>query len=524
MPSSLSYPGVYIEEVPGGSRSIAGVATSVTAFIGRAPRGPTHEPVLVGSYGEFERVFGGLWRASPLGYAVRAYFQNGGGQAAIVRIYRKKDGEAERAAVRVQGLTLAAASEGAWGTALRARVDHEVAAEVAARLGVAADALFNLTITDGAAVEVHRNLTLAESPRQIGRVLEAESTLVRFVAADAMNVARPPAGADDVSVAEKSGDPAALATARAAAAASDGAPLSAADFSPPGAAAGKRGLYALDKLDLFNLLSIPPHTFDGDVEPALWAEAAAYCEGRRAILLVDPPRAWTSAGAAQAGLAALGVRSKNAALYFPRLRQADPLASGQLIELAPAGAVAGVIARVDAERGLWKAPAGTDATLVGVAQLAVGLTDRDVGLVNPLGVNCLRDLPAAGRVVWGARTCQGDDRLASEWKYLPVRRLALHLEESLYRGTQWVVFEPNDEPLWSQIRLSVGAFLDGLFRQGAFQGRTPREAYFVKCGRDTTTPADVDRGVVNIHVGFAPLRPAEFVVLRIQQISDAGTT
>src|SRR5439155_26480859 len=147
------------------------------------------------------------------------------------------------------------------------------------------------------------------------------------------------------------------------------------------------------------------------------------------------------------------------------------------------------------------------------------LTDPENGLLNPLGLNCLRLFPVVGPAVWGARTLQGADILASEWKYVPIRRLALFLEESLYRGTQWVVFEPNDEPLWAQIRLNVGAFLQNLFRQGAFQGRSAREAYFVKCDGETTTQSDRDLGIVNILVGFAPLKPAEFVIVRIQQIA-----
>jgi hypothetical protein len=190
-----------------------------------------------------------------------------------------------------------------------------------------------------------------------------------------------------------------------------------------------------------------------------------------------------------------------------------------LATFAPAGAVAGVIARTDAQRGVWKAPAGIEATLIGVNELAVSLTDMEQGLLNPQGINCLRALPGAGRVVWGARTMRGSDRLADQWKYLPVRRTALFIEESLYRGTQWVVFEPNDEPLWSQIRLNVGSFMHNLFRQGAFQGTTPREAYLVKCDAETTTQNDINLGVVNILVGFAPLKPAEFVIIRIQQLA-----
>ena len=158
-------------------------------------------------------------------------------------------------------------------------------------------------------------------------------------------------------------------------------------------------------------------------------------------------------------------------------------------------------------------------TINGIQDLQVNLNDPENGMLNPLGINCLRVFPVNGRVVWGARTLRGADQLADEYKYIPVRRLALFIEESLYRGTQWVVFEPNDEPLWAQIRLNVGAFMHNLFRQGAFQGKTPRDAYFVKCDKETTTQNDINLGIVNIVVGFAPLKPAEFVIIKIQQMA-----
>jgi phage tail sheath protein FI len=302
--------------------------------------------------------------------------------------------------------------------------------------------------------------------------------------------------------------------------------LTVTQFEPPQGQLGKQGLFALEQADLFNLLCIPPYSPSGDVDTNLVADAAAYCETRRAMLLVDPPSTWETKDAAKKGIAdpGIGTNSKNAALFFPRVLEFDPLNDNRLEEFAPCGAVAGVFARTDTQRGVWKAPAGLDATLVGVPQLSVNLTDDENGELNPLGVNCLRSLPAAGRVVWGSRTLQGDDRLASEWKYVPVRRLALFLEESLYRGTQWVVFEPNDEPLWAQIRLNIGAFMQNLFRQGAFQGQTPREAYFVKCDKETTTQNDIDLGKVNIIVGFAPLKPAEFVILQIQQMAGQIAT
>jgi phage tail sheath protein FI len=251
--------------------------------------------------------------------------------------------------------------------------------------------------------------------------------------------------------------------------------------------------------------------------------AAKYCEDRRAMLLVDAPGEWDSVADALTGVAGVGTRSKNAALFFPRLRRPNPLRDNQVEDFAPSGAVAGVFARTDASRGVWKAPAGLEATLVGVPQLSVPLTDAENGQLNPLGVNCLRAMPAVGPVVWGARTLQGDDRLASEWKYVPVRRLSLYIEESLYRGTQWAVFEPNDEPLWAQIRLNIGAFMQSLFRQGAFKGKTPQEAYFVRCDSETTTQNDINQGIVNIVVGFAPLKPAEFVRRRIW-LSSASTS
>jgi phage tail sheath protein FI len=300
---------------------------------------------------------------------------------------------------------------------------------------------------------------------------------------------------------------------------SNGKRLTGASFTGPGKENAKQGLYALRKVDLFNILCVPPYTEAGDVEASLVAEAAVYCERRRAMLLVDPPSSWIDKDAAKAGLIDVGTNSKNAALFFPRLVMPDPLRENRLANFVPSGAVAGIFARTDTQRGVWKAPAGLEATLVGVSALSVPLTDAENGELNPLGINCLRTLQPVGRVVWGSRTLQGDDRLGSEWKYIPIRRTALFIEESLYRGTQWVVFEPNDEPLWAQIRLNVGAFMHNLFRQGAFQGKTPRDAYFVKCDSETTTQNDINLGIVNIVVGFAPLKPAEFVIIKLQQIA-----
>jgi len=500
MPAQLTYPGVYVEEVPSGVRTISGVATSITAFVGRALRGAVNEPVPVFSFADYERGFGGLWDASPMSFAVQQYFQNGGGQALIVRVHNAA--AAATASLGLEGggpdnLALVAANPGAWGGALTATVSHGSPALAAP--------LFNLTIEDAAtgAKEVFFNLsTSSASPRFVEQVLAQGSVLART--SGPVLATRPAPTATPVGFS--------------AATNADGSDVSAAQVTASSLAAAKQGIYALEKADLFNLLVIPPFSPGVDVAAGDLTDVYPYVHSRRAVLLIDPPEAAATVSAAQTHVGGL-LRHENAAFFFPRLLAPNPLRENKLQAFAPSGAVAGVLARTDATRGVWKSAAGIDATVNGALGLAAKLTDNENGLLNPLGVNCLRDLPVYGRVVWGARTLKGADQLASEWKYLAVRRMALFLEESLYRGTQWVVFEPNDEPLWAQIRLNIGAFMQNLFRQGAFQGKSPREAYFVRCDSTTTTQTDINLGIVNIAVGFAPLKPAEFVVLKLQQIA-----
>lgn len=286
--------------------------------------------------------------------------------------------------------------------------------------------------------------------------------------------------------------------------------------------AAKTGFYALEDVDLVNILCIPcaAELLNPDHMRLVYSEATTYIAGRRGFLLIDIPEGTASLDAMQTWLAQNdSLRNKNAAVYFPRTFAPDPVNGNRLRSIAASGTIAGLYARTDANRGVWKAPAGTEARLQNVQGLAYLLTDPQNGALNPLGANCLRTFPVYGNLCWGARTLDGADQLASEWKYIPIVRLALFIEESLFRGTKWVVFEPNDEPLWAQIRLNVGVFMNGLFRQGAFQGQTPQEAYFVKCNKETTTQADRNLGIVNIEVGFAPLKPAEFVVITIQQIA-----
>jgi hypothetical protein len=320
------------------------------------------------------------------------------------------------------------------------------------------------------------------------------------------------------------GQAAGAATARGA----NGLPPDALALLGSAAAEPPTGLFALDKVDLFNILCLPriarvsgvTNAFSEAQVDTVVSTATTYCEQRRAFFVVDTPSNKTTVSQIKDWLnTKASLRHKNLALYFPRIQAGDPLNEFRLRSFGASGTIAGLYSRTDSARGVWKAPAGTEAALRGVTQYDYRLNDPENGTLNPLGINCLRNFDVYGNVCWGARTLDGADQMASEWKYVPVRRFALFLEESLYRGTQWVVFEPNDEPLWAQIRLNIGAFMQSLFRQGAFQGTTPRDAYFVKCDKETTTQDDINRGIVNIVVGFAPLKPAEFVIIKVQQMA-----
>jgi phage tail sheath protein FI len=284
------------------------------------------------------------------------------------------------------------------------------------------------------------------------------------------------------------------------------------------------GGYAVLQGARFNLLCVP-----GESTAAVVAELQAFSAEQKAFLIVDSAETASAAGlvgtgpADGAGVSLVTEGAENSGFYFPWVMVAAPVLGDDPIAFPPCGMVAGMMARSDASHGVWKAAAGVEASLSGVLGLQVELTDAESEALNGRGVNCLRQFPAYGSVVWGARTIAGSDTAGSEWKYVPVRRLALFLESSLEQGLQWVVFEPNAEPLWAEIRLSVGTFLQGLFEQGALMGSTPDQAYFVKCDGENNSQANVDAGVVNITVGFAPLYPAEFVVIQIQQIGSAAS-
>jgi uncharacterized protein len=655
MPTTPTYPGVYIEEVPSGVRSITGVATSIAAFVDAFARGPINKAVRIFNFGDFEREFGGLQATSEASYGIRQFFLNGGSQAWVVRT---ASGAFEAASITLRDdadttdILLASAGRrmrgvgvpdpGAWGNNLRIEIDYNTSDLVSTEL-------FNLTVSEVAIQngrqvalrsESYRNVSMDPgAPSYVVDAVNDDSKLIQLtrlsndtdltrpaatglLGGSAAGAALDPGDAFDVVVnggtaqtatltitaqvtslpeigrtlqaairglapsdpvlagatvqlvgdrfrilagrggagfdgetiielADNTGDPISSAGLDAASATANvqqyvlgsaNSPGSQAAGTPgddgdlPDAAAlegvrdpDKSGMYALEDVDLFNILCIARAAELYETDPlqmsTVISAAEAYCEERRAFLIVDLPPSVNSVEEATDWLDEMSsLRHRNAAAYFPRPRIPDPLNDFRLRSVGPSGTVAGVYARTDATRGVWKAPAGIEGSTRNVPDLDYRLTDPENGVLNPLGLNALRTLDVHGNVVWGARTLEGADQQASEWKYIPVRRIALFIEESLYRGTQWAVFEPNDEPLWAQLRLNIGAFMQGLFRQGAFQGSTPRQAYLVKVDSETTTQADINLGIVNILVGFAPLKPAEFVIIKIQQLAGQTET
>ena len=521
--AELSYPGIYLQELPSATHTILGVSTSSTAFVDTFLRGPVNQAVRIASFADFMRQFGGLSAHSEASYAIQQFYLNGGSIAWVIRVAA---GTPEAATLDLQGgapakktLTVSAIDPGTWGDNL----------QVAVTTGATADR-FNLLVREiqrtGTTVkpvraESFQNLGMSPTdPKYAVTIVNQSSTMVQLTDAGA--------GVIPTAVAV---DPRGVPLASAWQGLANGKDGQAADGglvdanSLIGDAAAKSGMFALDRIapEIFNLLCIPATaTLAGAAAAQVIAAAGTYCADKRAFLLVDTPASVATDDAMRTWMSDNdGLRSANAALYFPRLIIPDPLADNRPRNVGPSGTLAGVYARIDAAHGIWKAPAGVDATLHG-ASLAVKLTDLENDRLNPIGVNVLRTFPTFGPLSWGARTLDGADRQASQWKYVPVRRTALFIEASLYEGLKWAVFEPNDEPLWSQIRLSATSFMNDLFRQGAFQGATPDQAYLVKCDHDTTTLADVDQGVVKVLIGFAPLKPAEFVIIQIQQL--AGQT
>ncbi|KFN46460.1 hypothetical protein N787_10545 [Arenimonas metalli CF5-1] len=496
-------------------RVIPAVATSTTAFVGRAWRGPVDVPVRITGLAEFERVFGGDWAPAPMARAVRLYFENGGAVALIVRVAtREGAGRAQQAVIAlVGGLSLVAASPGTWG--------RNLSAQLALPADAAGDpTAFDLVVSDeadatrdaagrGGSGVIERFIGLSLDPasaRFAPDVLARDSKLVR--------IATLPADGQGAVAGTASADPAS---------GDDGLPIGALEVTDAANEAAGTGMYALDVATGFNLLCLPPFTPDtADNGDASWRAAAVFCAARRAVLLMDGPADATAADLVARTQGWQDLPRDWVAMYHPWLRPADAGAVGAPACVPPSAAMAGLIARTDSQRGVWKAPAGAEATLRGVRGLCLAgrasgaPTEADLADLNHAGICPLRFLPGGRSIVpWGTRTLAGATGSGSLGAYLPVRRTAAMIETSLQQGTAWAAFEPNGEPLWAALRLAVGNFLHVLFRQGAFQGATPQQAFYYRCDASTHTASDIAQGRVHLEVGFAPLRPAEFVILRL---------
>ena len=539
----LLHPGVYVQEVSSGLQPIQGVSTSTAAFIGVTDKGPlpgstlptgrSAQPGLVTSMSDYLRRYGGFRSDSFMTYAVQAFYQNGGKRLYVVRVAPSDVATAALGSVSSpisppaasDALPLRAASPGAWGNKIWVTF-------AASSDGNAAN--FRLNVMYGATaqdavqnvVESYDNVTVASSvanaplpSNYVATVVNSRSEYIAFNStAPAVTVKPVPAGpmqfvngSDGTATVNFVGS-------------------AAADNSVTGT-----GLYALDKVTDVSLIAIPGRGDGPTVDAAL-----AYCKNQRPLndcFFVGDVGLINNAGDVKAArtpdatptiakiadaqaFAVSGLVNKSAgdygAIYFPWIFAPDPIGAGSnpKILLPPSGFVTGIYARTDNSRGVFKAPAGTEAGVAGALGPFTQVSDTEQDMLNPVSLNVIRTVPTSGLVVWGARTIGSD----AEWRYVPVRRTAIFLRTSIYYGIQWAVFEPNAEPLWASLRLNIRAFMLTQFRAGAFKGVKPSDAFFVLCDGTTTTQTDIDNGVVNILVGFAPLKPAEFVVLKLSQI------
>jgi len=506
MPITPTFPGLYIEELPTNARTITAAATSILVAVGYTHPFKTNNfntAVELFSFTDYEREFGGLYASgivdNNVGYAVNQFFLNGGtdcfvvGLPARARSSTGADLGAIPHATATVGSVVFSALEPTDLIQMFVTVDNLQSS----------DSIADITISYGNQSETFRAVTLntSDTVNFIEARINKKSSLITVT---------PGGGGYGTSftagklVAFAATLPGGFATS-----------FSSADFIGVFQQDG-----SLDKLPIFNLLIIP-----GVADNAIWSAALAFCERKHSFVILDPPRQAAADDSTPplkkiADLIGVFPTSTNGGLYFPYIKSNDPV-TGQTIELPPSGSVAGIFARIDVNRGVWKAPAGLEATVNNTPGLVDRgrMTDQRQGTLNPIGVNCLREFPGIGVVVFGARTQVTNNSSLQQWRYVPVRRMALFLEQTLLANLGWVVFEPNDDPLWTAIRTTIENFMLGLFTQGAFQGSTPRLAFRVVCDSTTTTQQDIDNGIVNIIVAFAPLKPAEFVIIKIAQLA-----
>ena len=500
MPNYLS-PGVYVEEVEAGSRPIEGVGTAVAAFVGLAARGPANTPTLVTNWNQFTSTFGEFVEGSYLAHAVYGYFLNGGGAAYVVRV--GADGVMPTASAELPSAAekgkpafrVAALESGPSGNGIS--VDVEPA-------GDGAEGNFKLVIKQGGkVVETFDNVTTAKGKTNVATVVKAQSKTITIEETGGA-LAAPSTG----SVSLAGGG------------ASVPARVTPSDYV--GNSSDRTGFAGLEAVDEVTMLSVPDLVavyeqgiIDLEGLQAVQLAMIAHCElmGDR-VAILDAPPGLNAQQVKEWRVDKAGYDSKYATLYWPWVKVFDPL-SGQARFVPPSGHVAGIWARNDDTRGVHKAPANE--VVRGAITLELNITKAEHDQLNPNGINCIRAFPGRGIRVWGARTISSDP----SWRYLNVRRLFNYIEESIFEGTQWVVFEPNDMRLWGRVKRTINAFLLRVWRDGALFGATPDQAFFVVCDESNNPPEVRDAGQLIVDIGIAPVKPAEFVVFRIAQFSGS---
>jgi len=514
--ASYLHPGVYIEEIPSGSKPIEGVSTSTAAFIGSSFRGPVNTPTLIGTWDEYVQLFGDYTQSSgveddqdAMALAVRAFYQNGGKAAYICRIFDADSAITASSAMLtdtgpepdVDVFTVSASSEGTWGDSLQVAITID---------GSSFDLYVGVGDHVATTYEVFKNLSMQPGDDNfVEKIVNDGSNLISISVEDGVT------NLPDADTIDGNGD------------FTSSTPLTSGAQTAP-SADDYLSFYnnILRKYNDISILLLPGQQWpsDGTTNDFI-TNTITHCESTMSrMLILDPPvDTELTSGADVTGLVL--PTSTYSTLYYPWVEVSNPLyhvdsnpTANKTLTIPPSSIAAALWARTDNKRGIWKAPAGVE-TRINVSGLQYKVEDLEQDGLNPTGVNCIRNRPSYGPVLWGSRTLA--TKASPEWRYIPVRRTAIFIEQSIYNGIQWSVFEANDDPLWSALRANIGSFMNGLFRSGAFQGATADEAYFVRCGKgDTMTQGDIDRGQVIVVVGFAPLKPAEFVILRIQQKVD----
>jgi phage tail sheath protein FI len=515
-------PGVYVEEVASSQKSLSAAATAIAAFVGFTASYPTDDPSdpeglrprLVTSWTQFEELYGGFAKGCMLPMSVYGYFNNGGAVAYIVRIPNTSpSGEPAQlalpAADRALGRPLTVES-------VEPDADLSVVIEQVESEDEEGPNHFKLTVLDdGEAVETFDDLTFESGDRNVATVVNATSEKVKVdVALDAkvdlaqmIDVLKP-----GVYPLEK--------------AAPTPVPVSGKKFT--GSASARTGINGLVIADDVTMVMVPDLITaatkdDGSIDLGMWKSVQTsligHCEqqaNRMAVL--DAPPGMTPQQIKEWRSDVAMYDSAFAALYYPWIKVENPIGTNGDAEVfvPPSGHIAGVWARTDETRGVWKAPAND--TIRGCLDVERDITKNEQSLLNPIGINCIRPFGTRGIRIWGARTLSSD----SDWRYINVRRLFNMVETTILDGTQWAVFEPNDMKLWEGVKRTLNAFLRGLWRDGALFGQTADQAFYVKCDEETNPPESIDEGRLVVEVGIAPVKPAEFVIFRISQQKEVA--